>query len=228
MYLAIRGKAPARFNVTPDNPVVSLGDKIKITAKLTRVQPEFKGNFQYTAVPGDLPNGITVPALNMAPGKDEQVIEITVASNTVPGKYNVVLRGFAPISADPKAKPVNTVLPSNPVTLTVIPKQVASLSVDNPNPQVKVGAEVVVLVKVARQFDYADSFKVTLLPENTNGVTAADVVIPAGQNEVKLAFKAPAAAAVGARPNLTIRAVAVVNGNVMLNHDVKINVNVVK
>lgn len=228
LYLAIRGKAPARFNVTPDNPVVSLGDKIKITAKLTRVQPEFKGNFQYTAVPGDLPNGITVPALNMAPGKDEQVIEMTVASNTVPGKYNVVLRGFAPISADPKAKPVNTVLPSNPVTLTVIPKQVASLSVDNPNPQVKVGAEVVVLVKVARQFDYADSFKVTLLPENTNGVTAADVVIPAGQNEVKLAFKAPAAAAVGARPNVTIRAVAVVNGNVMLNHDVKINVNVVK
>jgi len=123
---------------------------------------------------------------------------------------------------------VNTVLTSNPVALTVIPKQVASLSVDNANPQLKLGAEVVVLVKVARQFDYADTFKITLLPENTNGVAAADVVIPAGQNDVKLALKAPAAAAIGNRANLTIRAVAVVNGNVMLNHDVKINVNVVK
>ncbi len=139
-----------------------------------------------------------------------------------------MFRGFAPISPDPKGKPVNTILPSNPVTLTVLPKQVATLSVDNANPQLKLGAEVVVLVNVARQFEYADTFKVTLLPENANGVTATDVVIPAGQNQAKLTLKVPANAAGGARANLTIRAVAVVNGNVMLNHDVKINVNVVK
>ncbi len=228
LLFAIRGKAPARFNITPERVVVSHGDKIKINSKLTRVQPEFKGNFQFAPNPGEFPAGITFPAINMAPGKDDQVVELTVAPNTVPGKYNLVFRGFGPISPDPKAKPVNTILPSNAVELIVLPKQVATLSVDNANPQLKLGAEVVVLVTVARQFDYADSFKVALLPENTNGVTADEVVIQPGQTQAKLALKVPAAAAGGPRPNLTIRAVAIVNGNVALNHETKINVNVVK
>ncbi|MCI0682836.1 MAG: PPC domain-containing protein [Gemmataceae bacterium] len=228
LVMAIRGKAPARFNATPEKAVVSLGDKIKINAKLTRIQPEFKGNFQFAPVPNDFPPGITFPAINMPPGKDDQVVELTVAPNTAPATYNLVFRGFAPISPDPKGKPVNTILPSNPITLTVLPKQVATLSVDNANPQLKLGGEVVVLVRVARQFDYADAFKVSLLPDNANGVTAAGAVIAAGQNDVKLALKVPANAAGGPRQNLTIRAIAVVNGNVMLNHDVKINVNVVK
>ena len=51
--------------------------------------------------------------------------------------------------------------------------------------------------------------------------------IPPGQNEVKLALKAPEGAALGNRANLTIRATAVLSG-VTLNHDLKINVNVVK
>lgn len=228
LMLAIRGKAAARFNVTPETAVVLHGDKIKVNAKLTRVQPEFKGNFQFAPIPGEFPNGITFPAINMAPGKDDQVVELNVATNTAPGKYNLVFRGFGPISPDPKAKPVNTILPSNAIELTVLPKQVATLSVDNANPQLKLGGEVVIAVNVARQHDYVDSFKVALLPENTNGLTADEVVIQPGQNQTKLTLKVPAAAAGGPRQNLTIRAVAIVNGNVVLNHETKINVNVVK
>jgi hypothetical protein len=227
LMLAIRDKAPAKLNVAPDKVVVVVGDKSKLNAKLARVQAEFKANFQITPVPGDFPPNVGFGNVTMAPGKDDQVVELNVAANVVPGNYNLVFRGFAPISPDPKAKPVNVIVPSNPVSLTVLPKQVAQLSVDNANPQLKPNAEVVVLVKVARQFDYADAFKVTLLPENANGVTAAEVTIPPGQNEAKLALKAPENAALGNRANLTIRASAVLSG-VTLNHDTKINVNVVK
>jgi hypothetical protein len=227
LMLAIRDKAPAKLNVAPDKVTVIVGDKMKLNAKLARVQAEFKSNFQITPVPGDFPPNVNFGNVTMPPGKDDQVVELNVAANVVPGTYNLVFRGFAPISPDPKGKPVNVIVPSNPITLTVLPKQVAQLSVDNANPQLKPNAEVVVLVKVARQFDYADGFKVTLLPENTNGVTAAEVTIPPGQNEVKLALKAPDNAALGNRANLTIRAAAVLSG-VTLNHDVKINVNVVK
>jgi hypothetical protein len=80
-----------------------------------------------------------------------------------------------------------------------------------------------VTFKLLRQNDYADSFKISLLPENANGVIAESVTIGPGQNEAKLTIKAPANP--GQRSNLTLRAVAVVSG-LTLNHDLKFNVNV--
>ena len=65
-------------------------------------------------MPSELPAGITFGNLTFAPGKDDQVVVLTVAANVPPGTYNLVFRGFAPISPDPKAKPVNTILPSTP------------------------------------------------------------------------------------------------------------------
>src|SRR5207245_11754525 len=121
------------------------------------------GKFQVTPVPGELPAGITFANLTFAPGKDEQVAVMAVGANTPPGVYNVVFRGFTPISPNAKAKPVNTILPSTPVQLTVLPKQVANLSVDNANPTVKLGMDGVLLVKVARLYDYQDAFKVQLV-----------------------------------------------------------------
>src|SRR5439155_2784215 len=153
--------------------------------------------------------------LTFAPGKDEQQAVLTVAPNTPPGTYNVVFRGFAPIQPNPKAKPVNTILPSTPVHLTVLPKQVANLSVDNANPTVKLGMDGVLLVKVARLYDYQDAFKVQLvLPQGMSGVMADEITIPAGASEAKLTLKVPANTPPGPRQNITIRAVAVVNGNV--------------
>src|SRR5207248_1635303 len=99
----------------------------------------------------------------------------------------------------------------------------------NPNPTVKLGTHVELLVKVNRQFDYEGEFKVHLeLPKGTQGVMADPVVIPAGQNEAKLVLHVPTAAAPGNRPNLIVRAVATVRGNVALNHDARINVNITK
>lgn len=230
LMLAVRDfKAPAKLSAVPDKAAVALGDKLNINLKLQRVSPDFKANFQVTPVPGDFPAQVTFGNLTFAPGKDDQTAVVTVAANALPGTYNLVFRGFAPISPDPKAKPVNVVIPSTPVTLTILPKQVANLSVDNANPTVKMGAETAILVKVARLFDYQDSFKVELeAPKGVEGVSAAPIVIPANANEAKLILKAAPNTPAGPRANLTIRASAVVHGNVTLVHETKITVNVAK
>ena len=111
----------------------------------------------------------------------------------------------------------------------MLPKQVANLSVDNPNLTAKPGADVVATVKVQRLFDYADAFKVDLtFPPNIKGVTADNVTIAPGANEAKLTIRVAKDAPPMNLPNLNLRAVAVVNGNVTLTHEIKINVVVQK
>jgi hypothetical protein len=229
LMLAVRDKAPGKLEASPDKVAASVGDKVNIPLKLTRTLAEFKSQFQVTPVPPELPPGVTFGNLNFTGGKDDLPLVLTVAPNTPPGKYNLVFRGFAPISPAAKAKPVNTILTSNPVELTVLPKQVANLSVDNANPAVKPGAEAAITVKVQRLFDYADAFKVELvLPPNAKGLTADPITIGPGANEAKLTLRVAPDTPPMSLQNLTLRAVAVVNGNVNLTHETKINVNIVK
>src|SRR5262249_14840626 len=145
---------------------------------------------------------------------------VQVNAQAQPGTYTFVLRGVAqiPYNKDPKAAqkpPVNVVQPSTAVTITVLPKVVATVAATVANPNLKAGAQAEVVVKVTRQFDYAGEFKVQLvLPPNLKGLAAADVVIPAGKDEAKLVFKVTADAVPGPRNDLIVRATAMVNGKV--------------
>jgi Bacterial pre-peptidase C-terminal domain len=233
LMLAVRGQAPLKLAAGLDRATVSHGDKLTIPLKLTRLWPEFKSQFQVAGVPQDLPLGMNFGALNFTPGNDEQKVVMSVPSNVPMGTYNFVFRGFAaiPFSKDSQAKQksVNVVQPSTPVLVTVLPRQVAQLSVSNGNPTVKAGKQTEIVVRVSRQNEYADAFKVKLLlPPGVQGVSADEVTLPAGQNEVKLLLRAHATASPGNRGNLTIEASALVNGTVPLKHETKINVNVVK
>ena len=229
LFLAVRDKAPGKLVAAMDKATVSLGDKVEIPLKLARSFAEFKANFQVAPVPGDFPTGIAFGNLTFAPGKDDLKAVVTIAANTIPGTYNLSFRGFATISPTEKGKPVNTILISTPVQVTVLPKQVATLSVDNANPTIKTGANGVIAVKVARQFDYDGEFKVELvLPPNVKGVSAAGVTIGPGLNEAKMTLAIAAGTPPANLQNLTLRATAVVNGNVTLTHEIKINVVVAK
>lgn len=229
LMIAVRDKAPGKLTAAKDKVVVSLGDKIDIPLKLTRAFPEFKSNLQVAPVPGDFPLGMAFGNLTFTPGKDDLTAAVTVGPNTLPGTYNLVFRGFAPIAPGAKAKPVNTIVTSTPVQVTVLPKQVATLSVDNPNPTIKIGNEGTLTVRVARQFDYNGAFKVELvLPPNVKGISSDAVTIPAGMNEAKMLVRVAAGTPPANLQNLTVRATAVVNGNVTLTHEIKINVNVAK
>jgi hypothetical protein len=230
ILLVVHGKAPYNLAITKDTETVTHGGKVAIPVKLTRMDPAFKAPLQIQPVPQEYPPGMNFGPVTLAGGKDVATLSLTVPGNIPPGTYNFVLRGFAPIpQGGPKAKAVNVVMPSTPLVLVVLPKQVARLTVSNPNLPVKLGNKAEVVVRVNRQFDYEGEFKVELiLPPNVQGVAAAPVVIPAGQNEAKLVIEVPDGVPLGGRPNLTVRAVATVNGNVAINHDTKINVNVIK
>jgi hypothetical protein len=234
LILAVRGKAPLSLTAGQDKVTVSHGDKLTIPLKLTRLWPDFKGQFQLTPEPQDMPPGMNFGALNFTPGKDEIKVVMNVPTNLAPGPYNFVFRGFAavPFNKDLQAKQkpnVNVVQSSTPVLVTVLPKQVAQLSVSNAGPTLKPGSKTELVVRVNRQFDYADAFKVKLVvPAGMRGISADAVTLPAGQNEVKLLLQASASVTPGNHPNLTVEAVALFNGNVPLTHQTKITVNVVK
>ena len=255
VVLAVRPDKAA-WSVTPtiDNAVLTQGDPTKgpttasITVKQARQWPDLKQPIAVQALAPELPGQqnqqptqIVInnnQPINMNPDQAEAKLPVAVGANVVPGVYNIVLRTSAqnyPFVRDPKATPkpppvnINLVEPSVPLTITVLPRNVGTLTLANPNPTLKVGGQVEIVVKVARLWDYAGEFKLSLVPPAAvKDVTAAEVVIPAGKDEATLVLTAPAAAAPGGRNDLIVRAVAMVNGNVPTTQEVKFNLNVAK
>jgi hypothetical protein len=239
LVLAVRGKAPFSLTASADKTTILQGAKANITLKLARLWPEFKTPLQVVPFdpPTHLPGNLTInnnQPLTMAPGKDTATAVLNVNSNVPPGTYNLNLRGVAqiPYNKDPKAKEkpnINVLQPATALMVTVLPQQVATLSVSNANPALKIGDQTELVVRVARMHDYSGEFKVQLvLPPNVKGVVADPITIPAGKDEAKLVLKAPKDAAAGSRPDLIVRAVATIAGNTPLTHETKINVNVTK
>jgi hypothetical protein len=252
--LAVRpDKAPWAMTAAIDTAALIQGDQQKptaatITVKLTRQWADMKQPIAVQALAAEMPGQPNQPPtqilinnnqpVNINPDQAEAKLPVAVGANVAPGVYNVVLRASAqnvPYVRDPKAMPkpapVNIILvePTAPMTITVLPRTVGALSLAVPNPMLKAGGEVQVVVKVARQYDFAGEFKLSLVPPaNVKDVTAAEVVIPAGKDEATLVLKAPADAAPGGRNDLVVRAVAMVNGNVPTTQEVKFNLNVTK
>ncbi len=181
-----------------------------------------------------MPAGVTFGNVTIPQGNNAANLILNIAANVQPGTYTIVFRVFAPVpfSKNPmdKKKPnINVVMPSTPVALTILPKQVANLTAPA-NINAKLGSQTEGVVKAARLYDNNDPLKVQLiLPPGTQGLAADEVTIPSGKDEAKLIVRVLANAPPGNRPNLTIRASAVIQpGNVTLNHEAKININIVK
>ncbi len=247
-------KAPWAVTPTIDKAALLQGDPQKgattasITIKQARLWPDLKQPIAVQATVTELPGQQNQPVtqivinnnqpMNLNPDQAEAKLPVAVGANCHPGVYNVVLRSTVqnhPFVRDPNAKmkppPVNIILvePSMPLTITVLPRTVGVLSLATPNPTLKAGAQVEVVVKAARQYDYAGEFKVSLVPPaNVKDVSAADVVIPAGKDEATLVLKVPAGAAPGGLNDLVVRAVAMVGDNVPTTQEVKFNLNVTK
>jgi hypothetical protein len=236
LFLAVRDKAPWTVAATLDKPSVVQGTNAAVAVKLTRIHPDFKTPLLVQATLGELPQGFTVnnnQPITIAPDKTDGTLNVVVPANAPPGQYNIVLRTSAqiPMEKMPKGpkQPTNVVLPSTPVTLTVLPKALATVVLPNPNPTAKVGAETEVVVKVTRMYDFDGEFKVkVVLPPDAKGVTIDEVTIPAGQDEAKLKVKVAADAAPGNRANINVIATAMYNGTVPITQEAKLNVNVVK
>ena len=255
LALAVRAdKAPWTITPTIDKAVLLQGDPQKgpttasITIKQARLWPDLKQPIAVQATADEMPGQRNQPAteivinnnqpVNLNPDQAEAKLPVAVGANVAPGVYTVVLRSSVqnhPFVRDPMAKPkpppvnINLVEPSLPLTITVLPRTVGKLALATPNPTLKAGAQVEVVVKVERLYDYAGEFKVSLVPPaNVKDVSAAEVVIPAGKDEATLVLKAPAGAAPGGRNDLIVRAVAMVGANTPATQEVKFNLNVTK
>jgi hypothetical protein len=241
LVMAVGDQAPFRLTAAADQTTVVAGTKINVKLKVDRLWPDFKADVAVAPVGAarNLPDGLTVANNNqpitITAGKEEAApLAVTVKSNVAPGTYNLVLRGTAqlPFSKDPLAKQksqVHVIQPANPITLTVLPNQVAKLAVKDPHLTLKAGSQLELHLKVTRLHSYAGAFKVRLvLPADVRGIIAEETSIPAGQDEATILLRAPADAAPGNWMNLVVQAVATINGSTPLTHEARINVNVVK
>jgi hypothetical protein len=235
LALAVRDKAPFKITASLDKATVTQGGKLTVPLKLERLWPDFKNQIQifpnFREIP---PQVLTHGVVTFPAGKTDANLVLNINFNAQPGTYNLVFRGFGPVpfNRDPKSKfkpNINVVQPSTPLALTILPKQIARVSLSNGNPSVKVGQQVEVVVRVNRMFNYDGEFKVQLvLPANVKGVSAEEVTIPAGKNEAKLVIKAEGDAQPGNRGNLTVKTTGMYNGTSPLTQTNQINVNVVK
>ena len=91
--------------------------------RLARRWADFKG--KVSVLPLALPNGVSLPNVEIAAGKDEISVTIQLPPGAPPGTHTLTVLGQAqvPYNKDPKAaqKPnVLVSLPSAPLTLVVV------------------------------------------------------------------------------------------------------------
>src|SRR5205085_2890993 len=151
----------------------------KFTVPVKVVFGDFKGNVSLVAL--SLPTGMVMQPLTVSPGKE--TVQVNFDSKAVPpGTYTLIVRGQ---TLDPKAKlpptkpggPANLVQAVPPISVTVVPKQVAKLITPN-NLKVGIGKEAELVVRVSRQFDYDGSFQVeVVVPPTAKEVTVAPVTL---------------------------------------------------
>src|SRR5206468_1574776 len=78
-----------------------------------------------------LPTGMVLPPVTVAPGKESATLTFDAKPNVSPGNYTLVLRGQTqPVGKPPpKGSPPNQAQTAAPITLTIVPKQLAKLDV---------------------------------------------------------------------------------------------------
>jgi hypothetical protein len=227
LVVAVRERGP--FSLTPavEKITITQGEKIEVPLKLERFDKEFTAPVQVTATA--LPAPLLLQPVTLNAGKDATTLTFQGANALQPGTYTLVFRGQAiPPGKDPKVpKGPGLALPSAPVTLTVLPKAVATVKFASPVP-VKKGGTFELAVSVNRLLEYSGEFKVSLLVStDAKGLSAAEATIPAGETVGKLVIAAAPDTGPGPFTNLTVRVTADFNG-VPLHHDKKLTVNVVK
>ncbi len=225
-----------QFSLEAETPELAapVGAPIVTKIKINRLSPDFKApvplSFVAQPVMPNQPQPQLPVVATIAADKSDAEIRLNLPNNLAPGVYNLVVRGFGQFqySKDPMAKQkqnVNALEAATPIKLVVY-NTVAELTVSEPNLKLKPGTETEVTVKVNRLNGYKGEYKVQLvLPQGFQGVTAAEVTIPADADEAKLTLKVPDNAKPANNPNLVVRAIATVD-KITLNHDAKVAVEI--
>jgi hypothetical protein len=234
LVLAVREKALYALSAEVQEVTTVAGQNVSIPLRVNRHSSDFKSNVQVTLLNPSQQGAFTFnnnQPLNLA--KDETNVTLNVR-NTPPGTYTVAFRGqaTAPVGKDIATKekrPVAHVQPSSPITVTILPQAVATVSLAPDTIEFKPGGDATVTVKVIRQNGFKGAFKVKLiLPAEAKGIEAGEVEIPEGKNEAKLTVKAADNAAAVDRVSLIVRVTAPVKEKVEMKQDLKLTAKVGK
>jgi hypothetical protein len=227
IVVAVRAKAPFALSVGKDKIAAVQGERITVPVKATALASDFKTNVQISAV--TLPTGMVMQPVTITPGKDGTAT-LDSKQTVLPGNYTLVLRGqTAPPQPNQPRKPggpPNLIQATPPISLTVVPKQLAKVSVPQ-NVKIKAGGSADVVVKVARQFDYAGSFKIEIDPKTAKGLKVAEQTLKAGADEAIVKFTATDLKP-GNNAQVTLRVIAMFNDAVPVVHEAKLTLAVVK
>jgi hypothetical protein len=122
--LAVRSKAPYSLKTSMSAPQVSAGETLETKVALERLWPDFKDKVQITGL--NLPPGFELASAEIAEGKTEVKVKVTVAAEVPPGTYTLNLRGEAqvPFKRDPAMADTPNVRvadPASPLRITVLP-----------------------------------------------------------------------------------------------------------
>jgi hypothetical protein len=235
LMLAVRDKAPYTLTAGVDELGVTPGQRVTIPLKIARHWPDFKANVQVTLLNVVQPAAFNFnnnQPLNLT--KDEANVTLNVNNNAAPGTYTIAFRGqaVAPPNKELMAKEkrnVALVQPSSPITITVMPSQLATVSLSQNELKLTPGKETELVVKVKRLNNFNGQFKVHLaVPDVAKGIEAEDVEIPAGKNEARMIVKAAEDAAMGNRPGVLVQVTAKLREKVEIKQEAKLSVTVGK
>jgi hypothetical protein len=232
LVLAVRDQSPFRFVPALATITLAHGDKASIPFLFSSVSTDVEGAVgSPTAVDLQQPLANSV---KLSPSKDGARVDLDINSNAPPGVYSLVFRAQAQASVvtDLKAKTktkVTMTQPSAPVTLTILPKELARVTVSTNDLSVKPGATALATVRVARLHAYAGEFQLDFVEtDDTRGLRAESVTIPAGQDSATLKIEADDDAKPGDRGRLIARATGLYRGTMPVSQETRFNVRVAK
>lgn len=228
MVVAVRGQAPYAIAAEKASLNFLQGEKITIPVKFTAIKADFKTPVQVVAL--NAPPGLVSQPLTLSIDKKTGTLSLDTKMPTPPGVYTVVLRGqTAPLGKAPPPKgPTgpNFVEVTPPLTITIVPKQLAKFVVEK-MPKLAPGKAGEVVVKIDRQFDFNGPFKIEVATaKGTFKVSAEDV--KEGQDELHIRLEPPGDTKSGTSLQFNLRATAIF-GDVPVVHEIKgISVTVTK
>jgi hypothetical protein len=217
--LAVAGTAPFKVDVAPAEITLPQGRLASFDIKATR-RGDFAGVLALTPTPivGVQGEAVSIPA-----DQQQATLFQFFQSDLAPGRYTFVVRSATqvPFTKKPDGsdkQPLNVNDASSPVTVTIVPGPLV-IEPQVPNKgEMKAGATIEVPVKVVRRNGFAGPVTLDLLLNGAAGLTAAAVVVPADQDQAKLAIVVAADAAEGPRPHVAVRAVVDQSGQMVELH----------
>jgi hypothetical protein len=123
LVLAVRDRPPFTLTVGVPEITAATGAPITVQLKLKRLAPDFKTPVQIVGL--NLPPGLVLQPVTLAPGKDEAKVTLAMQARLAPGTYTLVFRAqVGPVQPIPQPNRVGqpgTAQVSTPVTLTIGP-----------------------------------------------------------------------------------------------------------